>query len=698
MYSSLISLQIVGKFYDKSIDIETIIKEYALDNKEPTIDEVILIAKNQGFKIKKKDEKLERIILNYPMPFIVEGKNNEFFVVLQAHKKEKKIVVFFTDKQEPETMSFDEFNAIKNNFLIISEGIFNSNVRFGFNWFYKQILYHKKIMSHVLLATFVIQLFALVTPLFTQVILDKVISHGAVSTLKVIGIAYVIITVFDFLLNVTRNYVFFHTTSKLDASLGSKLFKHLAALPIVYFESRQVGNITARVRELDEIRNFIADKSINVILDLLFSIIFVIIMFFYSAKLTFIVLTVVSIIAVIYLIFTPILRKKLEEKFQMSANQNSYLVEAVTGIDTVKSLSIEGSMQKNWDNHLAKYVESDFNLSKLSNILTGFSSFLRQLMTMGILYFGVLLVLEHKLSIGQLIAFQMFANQFIGPILRLVNLWNDLQQVLLSIDRIGDILNTKREKDTGSSIALPSVSGEIVFENVCFKYDMTTPNILNNISFTIEPGTSIGLVGRSGSGKSTIAKLVQRLYAINSGMIYIDKVDIKQMNPKWLRNSIGVVLQENYLFSGTIKDNIVLGKPSASIEEVIDASKIAGAHEFISKFSEGYATKVGERGSSLSGGQKQRIAIARALITNPKILIFDEATSALDYESEKIIKNNMNSIKKNKTMIIIAHRLSTVKDCDVIFALDGGEILEYGTHDELMKKEGYYHGLIEKQK
>jgi len=697
MYSSLISLQIIGKFYDVAIDLDTIINEYALEEKEPTIDEVLSIAKTQGFNIKKKKMLIEDIIENYPFPLMVQQKDNNFFVVLKVDPQTNNAVVFFTDKKEPETLSFDEINKISQNFLVLSEKMFNNKIKFSFGWFYKQILHHKTIMSHILLASFVIQLFALVTPLFTQVILDKVIAHESLSTLKVIGFAFVAVAVFDFLLNVVRNYVFFHTSAKIDATLGAKLFKHLVTLPIVYFESRQVGNITARVRELDEIRDFIADKSINVILDLLFSVVFVVIMFFYSVKLTFLVLGIVSLIAIIYLVFTPLLRRKLEEKFQMSAHSNSYLVESITGIQTVKSLNIEGSMQKKWDNHLAKYVEAGFNLAKLSNVLSGFSGFLRQLMTIGILYFGVLLVIDHKLTVGQLIAFQMFANQFIGPVLRLVNLWNDLQQVLLSVDRIGDILNTPREQDSGNGITLAKVEGDIRFENVCFKYNMNTPNILSNISFDIKSGESIGLVGRSGSGKSTITKLVQRLYVINSGMIYVDNVDLRHLNPKWLRNHIGVVLQENYLFSGTIKDNISLAKPSASMQEIIDVAKVAGAHDFISGFSEGYDTFVGERGSSLSGGQRQRIAIARALITNPKILIFDEATSALDYESEKIIQQNMDAIKKDRTMIIIAHRLSTVQNCDVIYALDKGEILESGSHSELLEQKGYYHNLLKQQ-
>ncbi|WP_324171961.1 type I secretion system permease/ATPase [Sulfurimonas sp.] len=696
MHSSLISLQLIGRFYDVPINIDSIINEYAIQE-EISIEEVILIGKNEGFNIKAKNMDLKVLVEHYPLPMMVQLKDNTYAVILKANIERNEVVIFYTNEHEPKLIEFEQLDQDKENYLILSEKYFTKQIKFSFSWFYRQILHHKKVMSEVLLASFVIQLFALVTPLFTQVILDKVIAHGSLSTLKVIGIAFITVGVFDFLLNVVRNYVFFHTSSKIDATLGSKLFKHLLSLPIAYFESRQVGNISARVRELDEIRDFIADKSINVLLDLLFSIVFVVVMFFYSVKLTFIVLGIVTLIGLIYLIFTPLLRKKLEEKFQMAAHSNSYLVEAITGVQTVKSLNVEGSMEKKWNNHLAKYVEAGFDLSKLSNILSGFSAFLRQLMTIGILYFGVLLVIDQKLSVGQLIAFQMFANQFIGPILRLVNLWNDLQQALLSVDRVGDILNTPTEQDVENAITLSKLEGDIKFENVNFKYSLNTPNILNNISFTVKSGQTIGLVGRSGSGKSTITKLVQRLYVVNSGMIYMDGVDSRHLNPKWLRGHIGVVLQENFLFSGSIKDNITLSKPAATMDEIIEASTMAGAHEFISEFSEGYDTAVGERGSALSGGQRQRVAIARALITKPKLLIFDEATSALDYESEKIIQDNMKIIKHNRTMLIIAHRLSTVRDCDVIYALDKGEILEFGSHDELMEKEGYYYSLITQQ-
>ncbi|WP_421716866.1 peptidase domain-containing ABC transporter [Arcobacter arenosus] len=697
MYSALVALEVVGQLNKTAIDSKAIIKRHALTNEEPNIKELMRIAKEEGFKVKLKKLTLQNLE-KYPLPAIAHLNSKKYVTVLKVDVEKNEILLYDKEKNQPYIKKLDEFEEESYpEIIILKHKTFNDQIKFGFKWFYNQIMNYKKIVGEILIASFVIQLFGLVTPLFTQVILDKVLVHQSLSTLNVIAVAFLAVIVFELLLNLVRNYVFIHTTSKIDAKLGSKLFYHLISLPLVYFENRKVGNIIARVRELDQIREFIANKSVTVLLDVLFSFIFVVMMFMYSVKLTFIAIGFVFIISLIYFFITPELRRRLEEKFQMGAHSNSYLVESVTGMQTVKSLAIEGSMQKKWEDHLANYVQSGFKLTNLSNTLSGFTTMLQKLMTLSILYFGVDLVIGQQLSVGQLIAFQMFANQFSGPIIRLVGLWNEFQQTLLSVDRLGDILNTPTENVNKQAITLPKLQGEVRFENLSFKYNPDSPLVLNGFNLKVNSGESIGLVGRSGSGKSTLTKLIQRLYIASQGAMYVDGVDIRHMNPSWLRHNIGVVLQDNYLFSGSIKENIEYSMPGVPIERIIEAAKIAGADEFVSEMPEGYDTLVGERGSSLSGGQKQRIAIARALLSNPKILIFDEATSALDYESEKIIQNNMQNIKKGRTMFIVAHRLSTVKDCDKIVVMDKGNIVEIGSHENLMNKKGYYYNLYTQQ-
>lgn len=693
--TGLVSLEIIARMNNVDIDMRSIVREYAISSVDITPEELIRIAKNKGFKVKlKKNLKIKDFPKNYPLPAIVQLKNEDYLVILGIKHEENKVLTLKPLSNQPEVHIIDEFQEeIKDFLLVLSHKANVTDVKFGFKWFFNEIYKYKKIIAQVLLGSFVIQLFGLVTPLFTQVILDKVLVNRTISTLDVLAFAFVVVAIFELLLNLSRNYIFIHTTNKIDAKLGAKLFKHLFQLYYTYFETRQVGNIAARVRELDRIREFITDKSVSVLIDAFFSLVFLAIMFVYSPKLTFISLGFLAIIAIIYVTITPELRERLEEKFQMGAHSNSYLVESITGVQTVKSLAIEGSMFKKWEDKLGKYLKSSFNLAIIGNFTGSICGFLQKGMTIAILYVGVMLVIDNKLTIGQLIAFQMFSGQFSAPMLRLVGLWNEFQQTLLAVDRIGDILNSPIELQSKSAITLSHVNGDIKVEHLSFKYNVEAPYVLNDINLDIKAGQKIGFVGRSGSGKSTIAKLIQRLYYATQGTIYIDGIDIRNINPVWLRTNIGIVLQENYLFSGTIKDNISLPRPNVPMEGIIQAAKIAGAHEFISKLPKGYDTEVGERGSSLSGGQKQRIAIARALISNPKILIFDEATSALDYESEKIIKDNMAMISKGRTTIVIAHRLSTIKDCDLIVCFDNGQIVEIGTHEDLLQKDSYYKKL-----
>ncbi|MFA9396594.1 MAG: peptidase domain-containing ABC transporter [Halodesulfovibrio sp.] len=699
MNSGLISLEVVARINKVQMDVPNIIREHCISSDDISSDELVRIAKRMGLRAKKKTMSLDSCNKKYPYPIIAQTKEDKFFVVLGYKEKEQTVLIYIPEEGVTRSVSMEEYNELTTNrYIILSHRLLSESVRFGLGWFFKEVFNAKGIMGEILLASFVVQLFGLVTPLFTQVILDKVLVHRAITTLKILAVGFIVIAIFEYILNLARNYLFTHTANKIDAKLGAQLFRHLLSLPCPYFEARRVGDTIARVRELENIRNFVTNKTVSVIIDLVFSIVFVVVMLMYSVQLTLIVLGFVSAIGLLYVCITPELRRRLNTKFEMGAKSNSYLVESVTGIQTVKSLAIEGSIQKKWEDHLGRYVFSNFKMTNMGNITRGTAGFLQKLMTISILYLGVRLVLTGDLTIGQLIAFNMLSGQFSGPVLRLVGVWNELQQTLISVEKLSDILNHPSEIQSDNAIVLNKLAGKVVFENVQFKYAPDAPTVLNGINFDIPAGACVGVVGRSGSGKSTVSKLIQRLYMPSSGSVRIDDVDVNHVSPVWLRSNIGVVLQENYLFSGTIKDNIVMGAPNASMDLVLHVSKITGVHEFVSRLPKGYDSEVGERGEGLSGGQRQRIAIARALITDPRILIFDEATSALDIESELIIRRNLQNIAKGRTMFIIAHKISIVKNCTVILAMDNGQLIEAGTHDELMRiPNGYYKKLYSLQ-
>ncbi|MFH0728663.1 MAG: type I secretion system permease/ATPase [Pseudomonadota bacterium] len=694
METALVCLELIARVNRINLDLRTLKRDSGISGDELSKAELLRAAKSLGFKARRKFLPLKKLLGKYPTPFIAVLKDESFAVFLKANEPEKNALVFLPREKSVKQLSYDDLGAIwQNESIVLKHDRISTEGAFGFRWFFNEILHYKRIIGQVFLGSFIVQLFGFVTPLFTQVILDKVIVHRSMTTLDVLAVAFLAVMAFEFFLNLARNYVFVHTAKKIDAKLGAKLFRHLLSLPYIYFETRQVGNIVARVRELDNIREFITNRSVSVIIDLFFSIAFVAVMFIYSVKLSLVFLAFVLLVGILYLSVTPELRRRLQHKFTMAAQSNSYLVESVTGMHTVKSLALEGAMQRKWEDNLGQYVHSGFKLANMANISGAISGSFQRLMTIVVLYLGVKLVIDNQLTIGQLIAFQMFSGQFTGPFMRLLSLWNEFQQALLSVERIGDILNNPLESRKGLDITLPKIKGDLRFENISFKYNLNSRDALSGMSFNVKAGTSVGLVGRSGSGKSTVTKLIERLYIPNEGAIYVDDIDLRHMSPSWLRYHMGVVLQEDFLFSGTIKENISLPRPDAPMEAIIEVAKIAGAHQFISEMPMGYDTLVGERGSTLSGGQKQRIAIARALITNPRIFILDEATSSLDYESERLIQKNLSNIIKGRTTFIVAHRLSTVKNCDIIIALDNGKIVESGTHEVLMRNKGYYHHL-----
>ncbi|EFN7755933.1 type I secretion system permease/ATPase, partial [Escherichia coli] len=567
--------------------------------------------------------------------------------------------------------------------------------KFDFTWFIPAIIKYRKIFIETLVASLFLQLLALISPLFFQVVMDKVIVHRGISTLNIIIISLVVVVLFDIVLNGLRNYIFAHTTSRIDVELGAKLFRHLLSLPVSYFETRRVGDTVSRVKELEQIRNFLTGQALTSILDFLFSFLFISVMFYYSTRLTLIVLASFPFYIGWTFLISKILRYRLDDKFSRNADNHSFLVETVTAINTIKAMAVSPQITSIWDKQLAGYVVSSLKVTVLATIGQQGIQLIQKTVMVINLWLGAHLVISGTLSIGQLVAFNMLAGQISSPIIRLSQIWQDFQQVGISVKRLGDVLNFPAENNI-RKIVLPEINGNISFRNIRFRYRTDAPVILNNINLDIKKGEIIGIVGRSGSGKSTLTKLIQKFYSPENGQILIDGHDIALVDPDWLRRQIGVVLQDNVLLNRSIADNIALSNPGMPVDKIILASRLAGAHDFISELREGYNTIVGEQGAGLSGGQRQRIAIARALVSNPKILIFDEATSALDYESENIIMHNMHKICQNRTVIIIAHRLSTVKNADRIIVMEKGEIIEQGKHKELMSNsQSFYYYLYQ---
>ena len=568
---------------------------------------------------------------------------------------------------------------------------------FSLTWFLPAIWNYRKLLGEVLLASFTLQILGLATPVITQVVIDRVMVQGSLSTLDVMALALLGVALFESGLGILRLFIFTHTARRLDLSLSAQLFRHLMRLPLSYFEARRVGDTVARVQELENIRQFLTGTALTVILDAIFAVVYLVIMFAYSIPLTWVSLAVVPLFAILTLTATPILRNWLNETFNRSADSQSFLVETITGIQAVKAHTAERVARDRWEGLFARFIRTGFKASTTSNISNNIADFLTNFSYLIILWVGAKLVIEQKLTIGQLVAFQMLSGRMTGPLLRLVQLWQNLQQVLLSVDRIGDILNTAPEAEAGSGLVLPPLQGQVSFDQVFFRYHSTQEPVLRGISFNVQPGMLVGVVGRSGSGKSTLSKLIQRLYPVESGRILIDGFDIKSADLGSLRQQVAVVLQEDFLFNGSILENISLGNPDITAEQVVEAARLAVAHDFISELQHGYETSVGERGTALSGGQRQRIALARLFLSKAPLLVLDEATSALDAETEQQVLQNIQKVSQNRTVFLIAHRFAPLKRADLIVVLEKGVLVEKGTHDDLLRSKGLYWSLYQRQ-
>jgi ATP-binding cassette, subfamily B, bacterial HlyB/CyaB len=662
------------------------------------VTEMLRCAKGMGLRARCLSTRWERLA-NTPLPAIAALKGGGFLLLGKVGSDQ--VLIQALDRPQPAVMSRAEFETIWDGQLVLvtkRATLTDPLRRFDIGWFVGAMRKYRRLLAEVLIASFFLQLLALISPLFFQVVIDKVLVHRSMSTLDVLAFGLVAVAIFETVLGALRSYLFAHTTNRIDVELGARLFRHLLALPISYFQARRVGDSVARVRELENIRNFLTSSGLTLAVDLVFTCVFAAVLLFYSPGLSIIVAASFPFYIGISAGAAPLFQQRLDEKFRRGAENQAFLVESVTGIETLKSMAVEPQMQRRWEEQLAGYVAASFRVISLSNNASQSVQLVNKLTTAAILYFGAKLVISGGLTVGELVAFNLLAGRVSAPVLRLAQIWQDFHQANISIARLGDILNTSPEPVYNPNrMALPQIRGDIEFQHVSFRYRIDGPKTLHEINIAVPAGEIIGVVGSSGSGKSTLTKLVQRLYVPESGRVLIDGVDVAQADPSWLRRQIGVVLQDNVLFNCSVRDNIALADPSASTERIVAAATLAGAHEFILTLPEGYDTLVGERGGGLSGGQRQRVAIARALLADPRILIFDEATSALDYESERIIQENMSKICRGRTVFIIAHRLSALRNADRIITIEHGRIVEEGTHQGLLDRGGRYAELHQLQ-
>lgn len=691
----LAALVVMLRFHGMAVDPAQLIHHYGSTIRAT---EMLLCAKRMEILAREFRSDVQRL-QKTALPAIASHRDGHYFIIAKIAGEQVLIQNPVTGQTAILTPS--ELQSEWSGQLVLMTrraGLGDLARRFDIGWFLQAMHKYRRLLTEVLVASFFLQIFALISPLFFQVVIDKVLVHRGLSTLDVLIIGLVGIAIFESILTGLRTYVFSHTTSRIDVELGARLFRHLIGLPLAYFEARRTGDSVARVRELENIRNFLTSSALTLVIDLFFTVVFLMVMFLYSWPLTLIVLVSLPLYVGISVLVTPIYRASLDEKFNRGAENQSFLVETINGIETLKAMAVEPQMQRKWEEQLAGYVGASFRVLSLGNWSSQAVQLVNKLVTAAILFFGAKAVMAAELTVGELVAFNMLAGRVSQPVLRLAQIWQEFHQTRISIDRLGDILNTPTEPSfaPGRSVP-PPLLGAISFEHVVFHYRQDGRPVLDDVDLAIPAGQMVGIVGASGSGKSTLAKLVQRMHLPQHGKVTIDGTDLAMVDASWLRRQVGVVLQDNVLFNRSVRDNIALIDPGMPLERVIEAAKLAGAHEFVLELPQGYDTLVGEKGTGLSGGQRQRIAIARALVTNPRLLIFDEATSALDYESEHIIQQNMKRIARGRTVIIIAHRLSAVRQCDRIITLEKGRVMEDGTHDSLSAAGGRYASLLRHQ-
>ena len=691
----LLGLSIVARYYGLAADPEDLQRRFGVVGASA----LSTAAAHLGLKMREIKPRWHRLG-SLPTPALIPCRDGRYLILVRSDGARVLVqdpgapglAVFGRERLEAEWSGRVVLIAPHRGFPAAAK-------RFGLWWFFPFVSRYRGSLAHVLFASLVLQLFALLTPLGTQVVIDKVLVHRGLGTLDVVVIGLLALALFEAILGGLRTYLFAHTANRIDVELGMRVFRHALRLPLGYFEARRAGDTVARIRELESIRHFLTGPPLTAIVDTLLVGVFLCVMCLYSVTLTGIVVGVLPLYAGLSLVLMPPLRRALDRRAQSGAEAHAFLVETVRGIETVKATAVEPLLERRWDEHLAGVGSAGFRAGQLAQVAGQVSAFLGKAASLAILWVGARAVMTGELTIGELIAFNMFAARVTTPILRLFQLGQEFQQASVAVSRVADLLDAPREAATSSAPPpLARLRGGVTFDEVLFTYRPGAPEVLSRVSFAIPAGHVVGIVGASGSGKSTIAKLMTRLYVPQRGRVLLDGLDGRLCDPAWLRRHVALVPQDTTLFTGSIRENIAWAEPGLPMDVVLRAARLAGAHDFIAAMPEGYETAVGEHGALLSGGQRQRIGIARALAMNPSILILDEATSALDYESERLIDRNLAAISSGRTVIIVTHRLTLVRRADHVIALDGGRVIEQGRPAELIARGGYLANLDREQR
>jgi HlyB family type I secretion system ABC transporter len=693
-------LVMVGRYWGKRFNLNRLRDIANVDRNGASLRGVAAAAESIGFSTRPVKASLDKLA-QQQLPAIVHWEGKHYIVVYEVTRDR----VILTDPMIGQrSLTHAAFKAGWKGYTIILQPTVllrdTEEVSQPFWQFFELVKPHRLVLLEIFIASVLIQIFGLVTPLLTQLLLDRVVVQRSDLTLTTVGIGLLVFGLFRVAITGLRQYLLDHTANKVDLALIVGFIGHTFRLPLQFFESRYVGDIISRVQENRKIQRFLTGEALSILLDLLTVFVYLGLMFWYSWKMALLTLVIVPPFVLLALIATPFLQRVSREIFGAYNEETGYLIQSLTGIRTVKSMAVEQSVRWHWEELFGRSIRKMFSGQLIGNNLQIFSSAIETIMTTILLWFGAWQVIQGELTIGQLVAFNMLLGNVIHPFQRLTVLWNEVQEVIIAIERINDVIDAEPEEDLQKQFrqTLPPIRGQLQFEQVTFRYHPESDtNTLENINFTVQPGQMVALVGRSGSGKTTLSKLILGLYPVTEGKILIDGYDVSSLSLRSLRQQIGVVDQDTFLFGGTIRENISVGHPEAALEATIEAAQLAGAHSFIKALPMGYETQIGEGGGMLSGGQRQRLAIARALVGNPRLLILDEATSHLDAESERIIHTNFSQILQDRTTLVIAHRLSTVRNADLILVLDRGVLVESGTHDQLMQMRGSYFYLNQQQ-